>query len=346
METIKTSWKPFAEWVTGSRRDLFSRARLKFTAVSIFVILILLVGSHILLAHYRNLGIRQEIERAAPGRDNLDALIMQSIGEQQKIAIKLEIIVFVALSVISYSISGIFLSPIKQILETQRRFTADAAHELRTPLSVIKTGSEVATLDDRPSVASLTKALRDNVKEIDRMSGILNNLLNISQAQVVSGKPQISFAKVNLSQLVKNMIQSVGFFARKRKIKIVFSGPEKTMIWGNQVSLEEMILNLLKNAVAYSPQGGLVRVAVTDRSPKNIELVVKDNGTGISKNDLPHIFESFYRVGGLRRSTSNGSSGLGLTIVQEIIKQHKASIKVKSALNKGTTFSVDFVSAV
>lgn len=345
METIKKYWKRFVEWVTVSEHSVFSRTRLKLVFLGILAILLFLFTFHLIFGYYRDQHIIENVRHFVPEKSVMeqDLFIAQAIGDQESLETKMQVVTFVILSLLAYFASGIILRPIKKTLESQRRFIADAAHELRTPLSIIKTSSEVALLEERPSVSDLARSLKENVKEIDRMAGIIKNLMNISRAN--EGDSKVTFSRVNLSQLVTNMIQSIKPLARKRKIKIDFYGSENALVWGNPVSLEEMILNLLKNAVIYTPRGGTVNARVLDKSPRSVELTIKDSGIGISKQDISHIFEPFYKAEGTRRSSKNGSSGLGLAIVREIIRQHRASIRVKSTLNKGTSFLVDFVPA-
>jgi signal transduction histidine kinase len=230
------------------------------------------------------------------------------------------------------------LSPARDTLRYQKLFISNVAHELRTPISVIKTSTEVALIDD-----SLPKDVRstfgDIVLELDRISEILNNLLSLN---ALTRPERMQFANIELGPLVDSVVKRHAVLANERGIKVKVKKDAYTRCRGNATALEQVIANLVKNAISYTPKGGAgkVRIEVGPRGDMLV-LSVSDNGVGISKEDLFHIFEPFYRADMSRvRKIKKSGTGLGLTIVNELVRVHKGKIQVQSALRTGTTVSV------
>lgn len=239
---------------------------------------------------------------------------------------------------------------IEELLEKQRRFIADASHELKTPLSIMKATAEVALMGtekecQNPACGEIKQTVKSSLEEIDRMSRIIRRLISISYIENQAHNHGIikSYSKINLEGILSAMLSRSEKIAAEKKIKIIRSKIDHATIWGNQTGLEEVVLNLINNAINYTPEGGLIFVSLEDKSPKLIELKVKDTGIGIADKDLPLVFNPFYRTEAARNFLrKRGSSGLGLTIVKEILKKHGADIEIKSAIGRGTTVWVRF----
>lgn len=318
---MKNYWKQFVEWATELRHDLFLQTRAKLMISYIVTITILFL---IFFFGLRYLIDFLELE-------NEGVIYAFSIG------------IAVTSMLVSYFLSGIALGPIKKAMYTQKRFIADASHELRTPLSIMKTNSEVTLLEGQDlNTSDATNAIKSNLEEIDRMSNILQNLLNLSE--IDSKNVEIPFTRVNLADVVLHCLHSVDRMASVKRVRLEVSKSDSAMIWGNITALEELVLNLLKNAVFYTPEDGQVSVSINYSSPEKVELIIRDTGIGIPSKDLPHIFEPFYKADISRLRKAGGGSGLGLTIVREIVKKHQGSISVKSAVGKGTAVIVNFPS--
>lgn len=234
-----------------------------------------------------------------------------------------------------YVIARITLYPTRNALKSQKRFVSDIAHELRTPLSVIKTNSEVALMDDSFN-KNIRNIFKNNIVELDRVSGIINNLLTFSS---FSQPEQIKFSLVNMGQVVDSSIGKLDDLIKKKEIKIKVRKTSPYSVWGNMIALEQIVINIVKNAINYNNFGGFVDITLGPDYNGNIVLTVEDNGVGIPESSLAHIFEPFYRAD-KSRSRQYGSSGLGLTIVSELIKLHSGKISVVSRLKQGTTVTV------
>lgn len=235
-----------------------------------------------------------------------------------------------------YFVSRATLSPAKQALTSQKRFISNIAHELRTPLSVIKTNSEVMLLDDALP-QDTRQSLTENIEEVDRASEIINNLLSLDG---YLSRQQLQFKEVDFGRVVDNAIKQTRPLALNRQQDLtVRKRGEYRQVIGNETALEQVVINLIRNAIAHTPVKGSVLVSVEPDYQGFIELEVRDTGSGIARKDLYHIFEPYYR-GIESRTRGKGGSGLGLTIVSEIVKSHQGKISVKTAVDKGTTVTV------
>lgn len=240
-----------------------------------------------------------------------------------------------------YIIARITLKPAREALAAQKQFIGNVAHELRTPLAVIKTNTEVALLDTTVQ-RDLREILLSNVEELDRISQIINNLLSLSTLVRPEG---MEFAVIDFSALITRVIDKYSALAKGNELEVTVRKAPNLKVWGNATALEQIAGNILKNAINYTPKGGRVRVTVELALNNNVELVVQDSGIGIARKDLFRIFEPFYRAEPSRTRMQDpgykvGGTGLGLTIVSELIKMHEGRITMRSTVGHGTTVTV------
>lgn len=247
------------------------------------------------------------------------------------------VVIFLMTGLFGYIIGRITLSPARNALESQKQFIGNIAHELRTPLSVIKTNTEVALLDDQVE-GELKDTMMSNIEELDRISEIINNLLSLSALV----KPErIEFAAVDLSAIATDVVQKFSQLAKRGEHQVTLRKSPDAQVWGNATALQQIIGNLLKNAITYTPRGGHIRLTVEPAPNGYVEVIVQDSGMGIARKDLFRIFEPFYRADP-SRTKGAGGSGLGLAIVSELVKMHQGRITIRSALGRGTTVAVVF----
>ncbi|PJE67815.1 hypothetical protein COU95_00220 [Candidatus Shapirobacteria bacterium CG10_big_fil_rev_8_21_14_0_10_40_9] len=235
-----------------------------------------------------------------------------------------------------YLLAGKTLRPIERTLEEQKRFVADASHEMRTPLTALKTSMEVALRDKKISLSGAKKVIKSNLEDIDGLQTLSNNLLSLANYQ--SNGQSLVFGSVEMAEVVKSAYRKILPLAKKKGIEINLK-VKKQKVKGNKESLEQMMLIFLDNAVKYTPRGGQVWVE-TKQDRRNLIIKIKDNGIGISQKDIPHVFERFYRVDQSRSKDNVAGFGLGLSLAKRIIEIHKGTVKVSSVLGKGTTFTV------
>jgi len=239
--------------------------------------------------------------------------------------------------IFTYVVTRITLKPMRGVLTTQKQFIGNVAHELRTPLSVIKTNIEVTLLD--PEITEdVRNTLLGNVDELDRISGIINNLLSLSN---LIRPEQMEFGAVDLSAVAHVAVSKYVELSRRRRIHVAVHAGDGALLWGNLTAIRQITENLLKNAIMYTPHGGRVSVSIEKYSDQYVKLTVRDTGIGIAPKDLRRIFEPFYRSDPSRARRGGGSgSGLGLTIVSELVKLHGGKIDVQSSVSQGTMVTV------
>ncbi len=238
-------------------------------------------------------------------------------------------------TIFGYLIMSVALGHAEQTLRSQKEFISNLAHELRTPLSIIKTTMEVALMssDISPAEAAMMRSID---VELERTSDIINNRLSLSS---IFRLEAAKFSNVDLGDVVRAALGTLRALKEKRSTKVDLHITKNSLVWGNSGALEQIVMNIVKNAMTHSPKDGLVVIKVVPVHPGYVELSVRDSGTGISREHLSRIFEPYYRGDSSRKRVS-GTTGLGLTIVSELVKEHKGKIAVQSAVPRGTVFTV------
>ncbi|MGH7672289.1 MAG: sensor histidine kinase [Gemmatimonadales bacterium] len=221
-----------------------------------------------------------------------------------------------------------------------RRFTADASHELKTPLTVVRAGVERAIT--RPDLPPETLApLEETLQEVNRMTELLEALLTLARAD--EGRAELHREPVDLRTIVDDARETGELLAEPAGVAIeVHTPPEPIVLTLDRSRVRQLILNLLENAVKYTPSGGTVVVQLTSDDGR-VSLTVADTGIGIAPGDLPHVFDRFWRADSARtRTGERPGAGLGLAICKWIAEAHGGTIDVQSRPGRGTTFTVGF----
>ncbi|HSE40060.1 MAG TPA: ATP-binding protein [Acidobacteriota bacterium] len=216
-----------------------------------------------------------------------------------------------------------------------RQFTADASHELKTPLTIVAGTLEV-TLNKNRNSEEYKEAIQTALEQIRRITDIVNDLLLLSALD--SGKADSSRRPLDLSGLTTEICELIQPLISDKQITLSLSKDEKTVVLGDRNEMSQVVLNLLDNAIKYTPTGGSIAVKVRKENGSGV-ISVQDSGPGIPKEDLPHIFERFYRVD-KSRSGDSGGTGLGLAIVERIVESHSGEIQVSSKKGDGSLFIV------
>ncbi len=220
-------------------------------------------------------------------------------------------------------------------LETVRRdFVANVSHELRTPLATIRAMTETLQDGAKEDAEVANRFLENIIQEVDRLTRISDDLLILSKAEI--GTPERR--SVSLVQIVRDVVERVRSQAEAAHINIQMSDSPDSWLEGDPDQIEQVVVNLVDNAINYTLPGGSVLVTVQEQSD-SVTLLVRDTGIGIAQKDLPRIFERFYRVD-KARSRRTGGTGLGLSIVKHIVEAHGGSVSVVSEFNHGSTFTV------
>ncbi len=227
------------------------------------------------------------------------------------------------------------LERLQRSFEQARTFSIDAAHELRTPLTAMRGESEVALLRNS-SAEELRRVLRSNLEEINRITAIVNDLLTVAQGE--AGTLELRRESVPLSDLAGNIVETVQVLAEDKSVKLEAEIEPGVRVDGDALRLSQLLLNLLDNAIKHSSPGQTVRMTIGKDGPAPV-LRVEDSGTGIAEEDIPHIFDRFFRTD-RSRSRQVPGSGLGLSISKWIVDAHGGQISVASKLGAGSTFTV------
>jgi heavy metal sensor kinase len=219
--------------------------------------------------------------------------------------------------------------------QNSKRFVADASHELRTPLTILRGELENLAEDGRLN-PDLRDRLNSLLEEAIHLSKIVEHLLMLSRLD--AGEAQTEWSRFDLAKLAKTTVEQMGLLAEDKSISIVCDSGPPVAIEGDRVRLQQVVVNLLDNAIKYTPKHGSVKMSVTAVGDHAL-LEVADTGIGISSETLPHIFERFYRVD-QTSIASTESTGLGLAIVKSICTAHGAEVEAHSNLGKGSCFRV------
>jgi len=339
---------------------MFQQARIKLTAW--YLLIIMLISIPFSLVIYRMLSI--EIERFARSQrfrierqmndnppltefrlTNIPTNVFPDIDlvddAKHRVAIYLIVVngsIFFFSGILGYILAGITLRPIKEMIDEQNQFITDASHELRTPLTSIKSAVEVNLRDKKLTIANAKKLLLENMKDVDRLERLSNQLLELAQYQKPNGN--IHLSALPLSPVIKEAVRNVEAFATKRSIQIK-NNVENHSILGNTNEIIDVFVILIENAVKYSKPKSTVTLS---SSQKNgwVTITVSDQGFGIAKTDVPHIFDRFYRADNARSKTDSEGYGLGLSIAKQIVSRHHGSIQCESTVGKGSVFTVRF----
>jgi signal transduction histidine kinase len=225
-----------------------------------------------------------------------------------------------------------------------RRFTADASHELKTPLTVLRANIE-RSMHPSTNRAERMVALEEALQETARMSDLVDSLLTLARAD--EGRFDIYPQPVELDPLVREVYETAVILGEDAGLSLSLRTMENAIVMGDRTRLRQLLLNLVTNAIKYTPRGGSVELAVVKRSGDEVSITVRDTGIGISTADLPHVFDRFWRADRARsRMSERGGFGLGLAISQWIVQAHGGSISVQSRLGRGSIFTVILPTAV
>ena len=223
------------------------------------------------------------------------------------------------------------ITDIKRLENMRSEFVANVSHELKTPLTSIKGFSETLRFVD--SVETKNKFLDIIDKEVDRLTNLINDILILSNIENLHKMGNEDFKP---GEVVENIIDILRKEIEKKKIRVDFVDDFEDKIVGSKDKFHQLALNLIENAIKYSNENGNVKIHLTLKNQYFI-FEVEDDGIGIPKNDIPRIFERFYRVD---KSRSTRGTGLGLAIVKHIVKLFNGDINVKSSVGRGSTFTV------
>ena len=227
------------------------------------------------------------------------------------------------------------LSPVRVAWERQQQFVADASHELRTPLAVIKSNAELTLRHPNHTIEEESIRITNVIRETIRMNKLVSSLLTLAQSD--ADKTSLHLAPIHLQSMIEAVVEQFRPMAESKNIAVVVAMPKDIVLIGDRERLHQMLVILLDNAIKYTACG---RVAVScTLQTSTIILTVSDSGCGIAADDLPRIFDRFYR-GDKARSRESGGAGLGLSIAKWIVEAHGGKIQAVSEAGCGTEITI------
>ncbi|OGC46446.1 hypothetical protein A2V49_02850 [candidate division WWE3 bacterium RBG_19FT_COMBO_34_6] len=338
---------------------MFKSARIKLTAWYLAIIMFITLSFSFIfyemsvstlkrafLMHERR--IEDRLEMMMPRfQDNVpprfQALISQETIREIRIKtisnlIVLNIVILSVSGILGYFLAGLTLKPIEGTMEKQKAFVADAAHELKTPLTAIKTNLEVNIRNKELNIEEAKNIMRDTVSDIDSLSLLANSLLKDAHY----GNLQNTYDKedLELSKIINDVINKFRTKANKNNIQII-SNLNPAKLYSDKKSINELISILLDNAIKFNNKDGFIYIDLVKEGDQ-VKLSVKDTGIGIKKDELDHIFDRFYKADSSRNKKVSDGFGLGLSIAKQIVESNKGTIEVQSKINEGTIITVIF----
>lgn len=290
-----------------------------------FIVLLAVMGAYLLAGNVLAPvdRIREEVEAITDGKSLHRRVNVQGDDEMSRLTTTLNAMI----GRLETSFAGL------------RRFTADASHELKTPLTVLRADVERAMHAQTNSTEQLV-ALEEALQETARMSALVDALLTLARAD--EGRFDLFREPVDLQAIAREVYETGLILGEPRAHKVTMPHAEPAMVLGDPMRLRQLFMNLVENAIKYTPKGGPVQLSLTVTGESAV-FAVKDGGIGISAADLPHIFERFWRADRARsRVAERSGNGLGLAICQWIAQAHGGSLTVTSRLHRGSTFSAEF----
>ena len=327
-------YKQFVEsvtkWKTNHKADEFFVARLRLTFYYSVTAIVILGGSSIILYNTILSNFSQSILEENVLYPQISQAIIdraQDILINRFVTIDVFIIFFVI--ILGFLLTHKTLQPIKSNMQKQKRFIADASHELRTPIAVVISGLEVNLNNKNLDFSGAKKTLEKTLDEMREFSKLSNSLLDISKYDTPI---KIEYESIPINELVRSIIEKNKNLAQLKEIDIEAKIESLAVVEGNKIELSRVFFNILDNAIKYTEPKGMITISDKIVLNKYI-LTISDNGIGISKDILNKIFDPFFRGDGAR---STSGAGLGLTLSKKIIENHNGTISIKSQVNKGT----------
>lgn len=233
------------------------------------------------------------------------------------------------------------VSAIRRLERMRSEFVANVSHELKTPIAAVKGFAETllgGAVKDEETTRSFLQIIYD---ESERLNRLIGDILELSKIE--SRRAPLMLSPVDIHEFMENTIAILEVSAMRKNIHIHMDSPMELYMEADEDRLRQILVNLLSNAISYTPEGGTIRISIKENEQEHIVIYISDTGIGIPEKDLPRIFERFYRVD-KARSRSSGGTGLGLSIVKHLVELHKGTISVSSKVGEGTTFTLELPS--
>ncbi len=329
---------------------MFHGARLKLTAWYLCIIMLISISFSVVIYNVLTSEVdrysriqKTRIERRLhegdyfPSITIMDPELIEEIKQRiVVILVAVNTAIFILSGGLGFILAGRTLMPIQDMLDEQNRFITDSSHELRTPLTSLKSALEVNLRDTDLTLHDAKIVMTESIQEINKLQLLADELLLLAQYQ--TSNEYATIQKLSLNEITKEVVHAMEPLAILKNITMKNSTKD-IMIEGNKEGLTKLLTILLDNAIKYSTENKSIHID-TKRTDGSITISVQDEGIGIPKKDIPHIFDRFYRTDGARSKTNTGGYGLGLSIAKQIVDIHHGEIAAQSREHKGTTILV------
>jgi len=333
--------------------NIFHNASLKLTSLYLIIImtisLIFSIGLYQISAHELDRSIRHPpgpIGQIIRNRtaELLDDFLQEQNNEVEIARARLQanlllINIFILLGggMLSYVLARRTLKPIEDMHEAQSRFTADASHELRTPIAAMRLENELALSDDSFTVKQAKELINSNIEELDKLTRLSEGLLQLAQLD----NDSLVKKSIKVKAIIKQAQDRSAKQAATKYQSIILHKIDNGVINVNEAAAVEALVTLVDNAIKYSPSKSDIKIA-TNRTKSSVSITVTDKGIGIQKKDIEHIFDRFYRADMSRNKEITNGYGIGLSIAKSVVESHGGTIFVKSTPDKGSDFTLEF----
>ncbi len=363
---MKTPLRRFAARVTGSVTDPFRSARRRLTAIYIGILAAIIAVLSLTLYGFHSTDVdRLEREGRRPSPEKPRKAIppeaaviapeaeaegrffdrstdlaeyLRRLGRNILVA---DLVTLVIGGAASAFLAGRTLKPIRAAVDAEKQFFVNAAHDLRTPLAVMRSEAEVALRSGTVTPDDARRLVRSSLEEIDHMAVMVEQVLDLARGDRPG--PASSHVLLDLAASVRGMVERTQARAAERGVRLTVKAPPEARVRGDPVAVQRAVGNLLENSLAYTPAGGAIDVSV-QQAHGHVVVQVDDTGIGIPEEDLSHVTEAFFR-GDKARGAHAGGAGLGLTIVKSIMEAHGGVLRAARRPSAGTSMTLRFPAA-
>jgi len=318
-----------------SASDVFARARMRLAVLFAAIVIVLVVVSGVFMYLTVRSDIRSAARRSFAAGETEHAFVSRSLG-----TLRWRLVVIDGAIVLAVGIGGLFyarstLRPIRDNVAAQKRFIADASHDLRTPLAIMMADFEV-TLRDPALGDEARVVLESGLEEVDRMIGMVEDLLTLSR--IDAHQEELARDRLDLVALAAETTAKLQAFAGKAGVRLEVGAAGEAPVVGDGGHVRRALFNVIRNAVEHSPRGSSVEITALAGAEVS-QITVTDHGEGIPATELAHVFDRFYR-GDPTRSHAQGGSGLGLAIARWALRRMGGDVVVESVVGSGTKVTV------
>jgi signal transduction histidine kinase len=311
---------------------IFQKAKIKLTVFYVGVMFCILVIFTSILMFTMESRLRASLDGKVVITQEQEDPVKSASDDIEVFIYSIDGLLLLIIAFSSYFLAGKTLKPIKDTLDVQAKFSADASHDLRTPLAIIMTESEVLLQDKDQSISDYKKVVESNLEEAKKMNLLVNDLLLIARGE----NAKLEKEKVDLSALLLTIIHKMKQQIENKNLSLEQNIQKDIFTYANKTDIERAIKNILQNAINYT-KAGSIKITLGKES-KKIMLEIIDTGVGINKKDMPFVFDRFYKAEHSRNDESG--SGLGLPIAKTLLERNGCGITITSDIHVGTKVTI------